>query len=95
MSRPALFLLLATLAAAALGDHEEARRLLSGGAILPLEDILESARRHQPGDILDVELEQEHGRHVYEILLLDGQGRVWELELDAATGELIDREAED
>ncbi|MGD2083254.1 MAG: PepSY domain-containing protein [Chromatiales bacterium] len=97
MPKRAIGLLLALLALPALpalADHDEARRLLDSGEILPLETVLERARRHTPGDILDVELDEEHGRHIYEILLLDAGGRVWELELDAATGELIEREEE-
>ena len=91
----ALLCLLAVLASPVQASQDEARRLLERGEILPLERVLEHARRHRSGDVLEVELDEEHGRHVYEILLLDDRGRVWELELDAATGELIELEAED
>lgn len=89
-----LLCLLLVLASPTRAGHDEARRLLERGEILPLETVLEHARRHRSGDVLEVELDEEHGRHVYEILLLDDRGRVWELELDAATGELIELEAE-
>ena len=76
-------------------EHETAQRLTRQGDILPLEQILEQARQHRPGRILETELEREHGRYRYEIELLDEDGRVHELEFDAAAGELLKEERED
>ncbi|MFC1684080.1 PepSY domain-containing protein [Pseudomonadota bacterium] len=75
-------------------DHLKARQLVQEGTILPLEQIIERTRSQHPGRILEVEFEQEHDRYVYEIELVDEQGQVWELEYDAATGELIEKEQE-
>ena len=47
-----------------------------------------------PGKLLEVELEQEMGRWVYEFEILDDEGIVWELYYDAGTGELVKRELE-
>ncbi len=76
-------------------DHQQARRLKEQGEILPLEDIIKAAKARQPGRVIEVELEDEDGRHVYEVELLDARGEVWELYFDAATGELIKHERED
>jgi uncharacterized membrane protein YkoI len=76
-------------------DHKEARRLKELGAILPLEQILEIARAEQPGRVIAVEMEDEDGRHVYEVEMLDENGEVWELYFDAATGKFIKRGRED
>lgn len=76
-------------------DHREARKLVAAGDILPLQQILDRVEQEQPGRILEVELEQEHDSYVYEIELVDEQGQVWELEFNAETGELIERERED
>ncbi|HHI92283.1 MAG TPA: hypothetical protein ENK04_02040 [Gammaproteobacteria bacterium] len=76
-------------------DHQQARRLKELGEILPLEQIIEIARAKQPGRVIEVELKNKSGRHVYEVELLDMRGGVWELYFDAATGELIKREQED
>ncbi len=76
-------------------DHEEARRLMTLGEILPLEDILKAARAEQSGRVIAVELENKNGRHVYEVELLNAQGEVWEFYFDAKTGEMIKRERED
>lgn len=75
-------------------DHLEARRLMESGSIQPLETILEQVLSQRPGRILEVELEGEDGRNVYEIELLDESGQVWELKLDAVTGEILDQEKE-
>lgn len=76
-------------------DHERAKRLREAGDILPLETILQKARDIQPGKILEVELETEHGQLAYEIELLTEQGKVVELSFDANTGELIKNKGED
>lgn len=76
-------------------DHKEARRLKELGEILPLEQILESAKIEQPGRVISVEMEDEDGRHVYEVEILDKSGEVWELYFDAATGKLVKRKKED
>ena len=76
-------------------DHLEARRLTESQMIMPLETIIEQIQASHPGRILEVEMESEHGRYVYEIELLDPSGRVWELEIDAVSGEVLEQELED
>ncbi len=73
-------------------DHDEAYELLRSGEILPLENILQISRERVQGYILEVELEQEDGRLIYEIEILDEKGLAWEIELDARTGEILKQE---
>lgn len=87
-----LLLLLPLLAQGS--DHERARALLEAGDILPLEQILERVRESYPGRLLEVELEKDDGKLIYEVELLDGEGRVWELELDAVSGEMMKEKQE-
>lgn len=87
-------LLLAAGIAAADSDHDTARGLREAGEIMPLETILERVRAVHPGHVLEVELEAEHGRRIYEIEILDQRGIVWEMKLDAATGERLETEKE-
>lgn len=71
-------------------DQDEALRLRREGLILPLEQLLEQAMQRYPGArLLEAELEQEHGRYIYEIELLTADGVARELELDAADGRLL------
>jgi uncharacterized membrane protein YkoI len=78
-------------------DADRARRLVQQGVILPLEEILPLVRAVKPGTLIELELhyEREHDAHVYEMEVLDTQGRLWEVELDATTGELIEVEPDD
>ncbi|GAB4348257.1 MAG: PepSY domain-containing protein [Gammaproteobacteria bacterium] len=76
-------------------DQEDARRLLNSGEIVPLETILNRARKTHPGQILEVELEEKRGRLIYEIEMLDDQGTVWELRFDARSADLLKLERED
>lgn len=74
------------------GDHDRAREALERGEILPLRQILDAAQTHHPGEIIEVELERDDGRWIYELKLLGEQGLLLEMELDAATGALIELE---
>jgi uncharacterized membrane protein YkoI len=77
-------------------SHDEARRLLREGHILPLEHMLQLARERYPGAVLlEVELEEEDGTLVYEIELITQGGVVRELELDARDGRLLKDEVDD
>lgn len=90
-----LLLLLPLQSSADRDDHIDARRLLESGEILPLTVILERARAAQPGRVVEVELKRERAAWHYELEVLAADGRVWELLLDARTGELLKRELDD
>jgi uncharacterized membrane protein YkoI len=86
--------LLATpIARASERDHERAREAVQAGQVLPLPAVLDKLAISHPGQVLEVELEheREHGREswVYEIKLLQRNGQLLKLELDAQTGELL------
>lgn len=70
-------------------DHESARAALARGEILPLPRILTIATGKVPGDVLEVELEDEHGRLIYDLKILARNGRVREVEIDAKTGAVL------
>lgn len=70
-------------------DHERARAAVQAGQVLPLPALLERVQRQAPGQVLEVELEQEDGRWIYELKLLQPGGQLVKLEVDAATGKLL------
>ncbi|MDO8330110.1 MAG: PepSY domain-containing protein [Fluviicoccus sp.] len=70
-------------------DHEQARQALEAGQIQPLSRILERVGRLYPGQVLEVELEREQGRWLYEIKLLLPDGRLLKAEVDARSGEVL------
>lgn len=76
-------------------DQDEARRLMLAGKIRPLSELMQLHPRRLSGHLLDVELEEEKGRLVYEIEVLGQDGVVREFYLDAATGAVVKEEIED
>ena len=74
---------------------EAARELLESGRILPLETILAEIAESVPGKLIETQLEYEDGRILYDLKILRPEGRVQEVEVDAATGEIIKIEDDD
>ena len=70
-------------------DHNRARSLKEAGEILPLEQVIEKAKKERPGRLLEAELKEKEGRFIYELELLDEKGVVWELKYDAKSGRLL------
>ena len=89
-------LLLSTRAFARDLNQDEALRLRQSGAILGLEQVLQSALGRYPGaELLEAVLEEEDDVLVYEVELLTAEGTVRELELDARDGRILKDEVED
>jgi uncharacterized membrane protein YkoI len=70
-------------------DPEAVRPVKQRGDILSLEQILRKADAQHEGHVLESELERKDGRDVYEVEVVDDQGRVWEMKFDARTGEVL------
>jgi len=71
------------------GDHERARAAVQAGEVLPLSTVLERLQRTHPGQVLGLELDQEDGRWIYEIKLLQADGQLLKLDIDARTAEVL------
>lgn len=82
-------LLSAPLPALADRDHDDARRAVEEGQVLPLRRILDTVEARYDGRVLEVELENKHDRWVYEVKLLASDGRILVVKLDAATAEVL------
>ncbi|MBI4984889.1 MAG: PepSY domain-containing protein [Rhodocyclales bacterium] len=70
-------------------DHDRARQALEQGEILPLRTILESVERDTPGQIMEVELDRDEGRWIYEIKVLRTGGSLVKLSIDARSGTVL------
>lgn len=70
-------------------DHEQARAAMLAGEVLPLPALLERLQRSHPGQVLELELERDDGRWVYEVRLLQPDGRLLRLDVDARTAEVL------
>ena len=74
-------------------DHDRARAAVETGEILPLPALLEQLQRTNPGQVLALELEKDDGRWIYEIKLLQNDGRLVKLDVDARTAQVLKLEA--
>lgn len=82
-----------TMPPAAASDHDgrrrdEVRRAVEAGEIRSLADILDGVRTKLPGEIAGVEVERKDGRWLYEFRVVDNQGRVFEVYVDARSGNI-------
>ena len=79
-------------------DHDRARHARARGEILPIAEILRRVSAEVPGEVIEVELEHEDGDEdaaepwVYELEILDPDGRRIEVRVDARHGRLLTRE---
>lgn len=77
-------------------NQDEVLELRRSGQVMPLQDILGAiAKRYPQMQVLEVELESERGRYLYEIDILTAEGAARELEIDARNGAMLEDEAED
>ncbi len=76
-------------------DYDQAKKLLDAGEILPLEEILTKISKQSSERILEIKLEIDDNLPLYEIELIDSHGMVWELKVNAKTGEVIERKLDD
>ena len=72
------------------GSHELARQALEQGRVLPLRTVLEKIERDYQGQALKVEFEQDDGRFLYKIRLLQSDGRMVKLKVDAVDGKVLE-----
>ncbi len=70
-------------------DHDRALRAVQAGQVVPLPKVLDRLARTHPGQVLEVELEEKRGAWVYEVRLLQPDGRRVKLEVDARSGDVL------
>ena len=69
--------------------YDRARQALEAGEVLPLRAIIERVERSYPGQVLEVELERDGGRWIYEIKTLRSGGALVKLKVDARDGSIL------
>lgn len=69
---------------------DQALKLRDAGTIQSFEKLNAVALAKHPGATIgDTELEEKYGKYIYQVELRDAQGRKWEIDLDAVTGEVV------
>jgi len=69
-------------------DHDAVRQAVERGEIRSLVDILGIVRAKLPGEVAGVEIERKNGRWLYEFRTVDAKGRLFEVYVDARSGEI-------
>ncbi|WP_313569823.1 PepSY domain-containing protein [Comamonas terrigena] len=70
-------------------DHELARQALQQGKVLPLRTVLDQVEREYKGQVIKVEFEHDDGRFLYELRLLQADGRVLKVKINAVNGKVL------
>ncbi len=78
----------------AVPSNDELARQVREGRILPLAVLKELVLRRIPGELINVSVEREDERLVYEFRVLRSGGQVTEVEVDAAVGKIVEIENE-
>lgn len=73
-------------------EVEQVRKLRNTDSILPLSQTLTKIETSYPGTLLDVELEYEDAKFIYEIEILNAKHIVQEVKVDATTGKILTTE---
>ena len=68
---------------------------LAKAAKVPVTDAITTATNAVKGTIVEAELEKKHDKTVWEVEVLDADGKVIEVHIDAVTGQIIDKEEKD
>jgi uncharacterized membrane protein YkoI len=90
MKRPLLLRLLAITGLVSL----VAGPGLAGADATPFHRCVDAALAQKPGKVLEVELETDGGKELYEIEIAGTDGKRWELKCDLATAKIIKVELE-
>lgn len=74
-------------------DQDRALQAVQSGEVLPLRTVLERLDKEVPGQVLEVELERKQTQWVYEVKLLQRDGRRVKLLLDARDASILQRKS--
>lgn len=77
-------------------SNDDASKLAASGKIQSFDKLNQLVLAQHPGaTIHDYELEEERNGYVYQVEVTDAQGVEWDLELDAATGAILENDKDD
>lgn len=80
------------------GRHKDAERASRGahsGELMPLARIVAAVRERYQGEIVETEFESEDGRSYYEFHILQPNGHLIEIKVDARDGRYLKMQSDD
>jgi len=75
-------------------SHDELRRLVREGKVLSLAALKVRVLAEHPGELIYVSVDRDDDRIIYEFRILRDSGQVTEVEVDAASGKIVEIENE-
>lgn len=69
-------------------DHDAVRAAVERGEIKPLAQLLDQIKSKLPGEITSVDVERKEGAWLYEFRVIDKQGRLFDVYVDAQNGDI-------
>lgn len=76
-------------------DLDRLRDAVRRAEAMPLSTLQDHVRKAFPGDIISVEIDEDDGRFIYEFKVLQTNGRLLEIEMDAKDGKVLDIDDDD
>ena len=65
------------------------------GKVIPFKSLMQRYETRLDGRLLDLEVESENGRIIYELEIMRPDSVVYEIKIDAQSGEWLEEEVED
>lgn len=84
-----------SLARAGDDDLDRLRDAVRRAEAMPLSTLQDQVRKTFPGEIISVEIDEDDGRFIYEFKVLQTNGRLLEIEMDAKDGKVLDIDDDD
>lgn len=77
------------------GMGEGSKSEMAAAAKVTIDQAITTASKKVSGKVIEAELEQEHGKLVWEVEIVTARNKVMEVHIDAGTGEVLDVEEEE
>lgn len=88
-------LLLTSVGLALSDDGKEKNDVANLSTAVTMEEAINTATTQFPGKVLEAELENEEGKAIYEVEIVNAAGETREFEIDAQSGKILSSELED
>lgn len=75
-------------------QSDQVLQWLEEGKVLPFELLMKRHSHRLKGRLLDLEIEEENGRIIYELEILRADSIVYEIKIDAQSGKWLTEEIE-
>lgn len=76
-------------------DADAVLRAVQRDELMPLSRVLDILRTERQGEVVEIELDVDDGRVIYDFDVLTSEGRLYAVAIDAVTGQVVEVELED